>query len=158
MNNAHWGGEMAKFKDMRFQRAGVGDVTDLSSESLELLRAFDGIASISEIRTRVKLDSTTFKECFLELFKKRFIAEADFSTADVVESSEHLDASFLEIIIKEVVAVAGPMGELLVSDVLDELGLDPDQIPVSKKDALISAISENIPGEKQRKQFLDRCS
>lgn len=148
---------MAKFKDMRFQSAGVGNTGDLSSESLELLRAFDGIAPISEIRTRVNLDNTTFRECFLELFKKKLITEIDSSVADVAEVSENLDTSYLEIIVKEVVAVAGPMGELLVSDAMDELGLDASQIPINKKDLLIAAISESIPGEKQRKQFLDRC-
>ena len=148
---------MAKFKDMRFQSAGVGNTGELSPESLELLRAFDGIAPISEIRIRVKLDNTTFRECFLELFKKKFITEIDYSTADVAEVSEHLDSSFLETLVKEVVAVAGPMGELLVGDALDELGLDASQIPMHKKDIIIAAISESIPGEKQRKQFLDRC-
>ena len=144
---------MAKFKDMCFKRTNIGGSDSLLPQSLELLEAFDGVASMSEIRKRVGLESSVFKDCFLDLFKKKLIVEVNKPNDRPSTPVVYLDTSEIEKIKNAVVQVAGPLGEMLVQDVLEQMNLIPSQIPQEKLQDIIEAVSDSIPGEKQAAQF-----
>ncbi len=49
----------------------------------------------------------------------------------------------------------GPMGEILIEDILDEMGLQIDRIPVDAAPDFVRNIAREIPQEENRTLFED---
>ena len=148
---------MVKLRDMCFKKTDHGNIENgLNSDTLALLNAFDGRTPFFQIQQAARLPRTVFKESFLELYQKKLIKEVSKAPRPLSTKEEYLGDSILDDLRTAAVQVAGPIGELLVSDALEHLKLQPSTIPVSQLPNLVKIIAEDIPGEKQRKRFMEQ--
>lgn len=146
---------MAQLRDMCFKRTDLGTIEKhLNSDSMKLLQHFDGRTPFHQIQQMVGLPAAVFKSSFLELFQKKLIEEVHDPLTTSAGPVSFVNTSVLDKLRMAAIQVAGPIGELLVSDCIENMGLQPSKIPVSRLPELIQAISEDIPGEKQRSMFL----
>ncbi len=72
----------------------------------------------------------------------------------VAKSLRYLDRGFYDILKQQLTLYVGPMGELLLEDILDEMGLSAEKIPVHRTEELIQKAGEQIPDEAGRGRFV----
>lgn len=148
---------MAQLRDMCFKRTDLGTIEKhLNSDSMKLLQYFDGRTPFHQIQQMVGLPAAVFKSSFLELFQKKLIEEVHDPLSAQAGPVSFVDNAVLDKLRMAAIQVAGPIGELLVSDSIENMGLQPSKIPVSRLPELVRTIADDIPGEKQRSMFLDQ--
>ena len=65
----------------------------------------------------------------------------------------YLDRAFIEFLKTKLSEAVGPMGEILIEDIMDEMGLQIDRIPVDAASDFIRNIAREIPQEENRTLF-----
>ena len=77
------------------------------------------------------------------------LALAGFNKKDIA----YLDHVFLEALRINLSKVIGPMAEILIEDVVDDMKLKASEIPANQAAELINNLSLEIPDEKDRIEF-----
>ncbi len=113
---------------------------------IRVLLAIDERKSLYQIADEVGLDSTTFKQTLSKLLSQGLIEP-------VPKDFPLLDTSFLELLRINLSRAIGPMAEILIEDVTEEMGLDPSKIPIDQAAELITHLSLEVPDEKNQIQF-----
>lgn len=122
------------------------DEISLDADMIRLLLAIDESKSLTQIAEEVDMSRTTFKNALSRLLKQGLIepVQKDFPV---------LDKSFLEVLRINLSKAIGPMAEILIADVVDEMDLDAAAIPVNLAAELITQISLEVPEEESQIQF-----
>jgi hypothetical protein len=92
------------------------------------------------------MDAVTFKRTLAGLLAQGLIEP-------VQREIPPLDRSFLNAMRANLARAIGPMAEILMEEVLVEMGLDASRIPVEQAAELINRIALEIPGDAGRIQF-----
>lgn len=115
---------------------------------LEILALIEQNKSARQIRTELNIKGALLKQKIMALHKQNVI--------EVVDGTyEYLENEFLEIMRDKLIDLAGPLGELLLDDVLENLKLKPERIPKIITKDIIQSIAKGIPDEEQSKVFMD---
>lgn len=122
------------------------DELSLDADMIRLLIAIDESKSLYQIADEVDLDSTTFKQTLSKLLSQGLIEP-------VPKDIPLLDSSFLESLRINLSKAIGPMAEILIEDVAEEMGLDPSKIPINQAAELITHLSLEVPDEKNQILF-----
>ena len=122
------------------------DELSLDADMIRLLIAIDESKSLYQIADEVDLDSTTFKQTLSKLLSQGLIEP-------VPKDIPLLDSSFLEALRINLSKAIGPMAEILIEDVAEEMGLDPSKIPINQAAELITHLSLEVPDEKNQIRF-----
>ena len=72
----------------------------------------------------------------------------------VAKNLRYLDRGFYDILNKNLTLFVGPMGEVLLEDIMDEMGIYADKIPVHRTAELIQKAGEQIPDGADRDRFV----
>jgi len=122
------------------------DEISLDADMIRLLLAIDESKSLTQIAEEVDMSRTTFKNALSRLLKQGLIepVQKDFPV---------LDKSFLEVLRINLSKAIGPMAEILIADVVEEMDLDAAAIPVNLAAELITQISLEVPEEESQIQF-----
>ena len=72
-----------------------------------------------------------------------------------VKNLIYKDRSFIIFLKTKLSEAVGPMGEILIEDILDEMGLQIDRIPVDAAPDFVRNIAREIPQEENRTLFED---
>ncbi len=126
-------------------RAGNDEVS-LDADMIRLLIAIDESKSLFQISDEVDMDNTTFKQALSKLLAQSLIEP-------VQKDIRVLDESFLESLRINLSKAIGPMAEILIADVAEEMELDPARIPVNHAAELITHLSLEVSDEENRMQF-----
>lgn len=122
------------------------DEVSLDADMIHLLIAIDENKSLSQIADAADMDNTTFKQALSKLLAQSLIEP-------VQKDIRVLDESFLESLRINLSKAIGPMAEILIADVAEEMELDPARIPVNHAAELITHLSLEVSDEENRMQF-----
>jgi hypothetical protein len=122
------------------------DELSLDADMIRLLIAIDESKSLYQIADEVDLDSTTFKQTLSKLLSQGLIEP-------VPKDIPLLDSSFLESLRINLSKAIGPMAEILIEDVAEEMGLNPSKIPINQAAELITHLSLEVPDETNQIRF-----
>lgn len=139
---------MEKLKDVYFRKTGLAssDSMTFDQNMLTLLLAIEEDKSVLEISKEVKLEPSVFKECFVKLYKLKLIEKVD-------KGVEFIEGVVLNNIRDTLVQLLGPLGEMLMDDAAEQLNVEKSRIPQKDVPEYLMAIANEIPSEKQKREF-----
>jgi predicted transcriptional regulator len=118
----------------------------LDADMIRLLIAIDETKSLYQIAEEVDMENATFKRTLSKLLQQGLIEP-------VKKDLPALDERFIETLRINLSKIIGPMAEILIEDVMDEMDLNPSAIPVQQAAELINNLSLEVPDETNRIQF-----
>jgi len=122
------------------------DKVSLDADMIRLLIAINESKSLYQIADEVDMDNSSFKQALSRLLDQGLIEP-------VRKDISVLDESFLESLRINLSKAIGPMAEILIADVTEEMELDPDRIPVNQAAEMITHLSLEVPDEENQIQF-----
>jgi len=122
------------------------DAVSLDADMIRLLIAVDENKNLYQIAEEVDMGSLAFKTALSKLLDQGLIEP-------VQKDIPVLDQSFIETLRIHLSRAIGPMAEILIEDIAEEMEVDPAAIPVSQAAELIAHLSLEIPDEKNQMQF-----
>jgi len=122
------------------------DEISLDADMIRLLIAIDENKSLYQVAEEVDMQATTLKSTLSKLLEQGLIEP-------VKKDIAYLDHVFLEALRINLSKVIGPMAEILIEDVVDDMKLKASEIPANQAAELINNLSLEIPDEKDRIEF-----
>ena len=122
------------------------DQVSLDADMIRLLLAIDESKSLYQIADEVDLDNTSFRLALSKLLEQGLIEP-------VPKGAPVLDESFFESLRINLSRAIGPMAEILIADVMEEMDLDSAKIPVNHAAELITQLSLEVPDGESQIQF-----
>ena len=122
------------------------DEISLDADMIRLLIAIDENKSLYQISEEVDMQATTLKTTLSKLLAQGLIEP-------VKKDVPYLDHVFLEALRINLSKVIGPMAEILIEDVVEDMKLKASEIPANQAAELINNLSLEIPDEKNRIEF-----
>jgi hypothetical protein len=122
------------------------DKVSLDADMIRLLIAINESKSLYQIADEVDMDNSSFRQALSRLLDQGLIEP-------VQKDIPVLDESFLESLRINLSKAIGPMAEILIADVTEEMELDPDRIPVNQAAEMITHLSLEVPDEENQIQF-----
>jgi DNA-binding MarR family transcriptional regulator len=134
--------------NQRYRKVTRLDSTEvcLDADMIRLLIAIDDRKPLEQIAAEVGMASSTLTATVSKLLELNLI-EA------VQKNRQFLDDRFITKLKLNLSRAVGPMAEILIEDVVEDLNLTVNEIPKSQVAELISALAFEIPDEDSRIQF-----
>ena len=120
----------------------------LDAEMIRLLMAIDENKNISQIARAAEMNLSQVKDVLVRLLKLELVVP-------VKKDVTYLEQPFINFVKTKLSEFVGPMGEILIEDILDEMGLRIDRIPVNAAPDFVRNIAGEIPQEENRTLFAD---
>ena len=118
----------------------------LDADMIRLLIAIDESKSLYQIADEMDLDNTTLRRALSKLLDQGLIEP-------VQKDIKVMDDSFLESLQINLSKAIGPMAEILIAEVMEEMDLDPDGIPFNHAAEMITQLSLEVPDGENQIQF-----
>ncbi|MBI5581790.1 MAG: hypothetical protein HY895_21760 [Deltaproteobacteria bacterium] len=118
----------------------------LNADMIRLLLVIDERKSLYQISAEAEMDAATFKRTMRNLLEQGLIEPVQRDTLP-------LDHTFLQVMRLNLSRVIGPMAEILIDDVMAEMGLGPSRIPADQAAEIINRLAREIPDELGQIQF-----
>ena len=118
----------------------------LDADMIRLLIAIDESKSLYQIADEMDMDNTTLRRALSKLLDQGLIEP-------VQKDIKVMDDSFLESLQINLSKAIGPMAEILIAEVMEEMELDPDGIPVNHAAEMITQLSLEVPDGENQIQF-----
>ena len=122
------------------------DEISLDANMIRLLIAIDENKSLNQIAEEVDMSGSEFKSTLSRLLEQGLIEP-------VQKKLMVLDKSFLEMLRVNLSKAIGPIAEILIEDVAEEMQLEPSAIPINQAAELITQLSLEVPDEESQIQF-----
>lgn len=122
------------------------DQLTMDSGMIRLFIAIDENKTVSQIADELGLSLSGLREALAKLLNLKLIEPIDKRTKPVSKD-------FLKALGYHLTVAVGPMGSILIDDVLTEMGLTKSNIPVEKAAELVSTLAHEIPEDDNRIQF-----
>jgi len=118
----------------------------LDAEMIRLLMAIDENKNISQVARVAEMNLSRVRDILGKLLKLKLVVQ-------VAKEIIYIDRSFITFLKTKLSEAVGPMGEILIEDILDEMGLQVDKIPVDAAPDFVRNIAREIPQEENRTLF-----
>lgn len=128
-------------------RKNMEEIT-LDAEMIRLLMAIDESKNISQVARAAEMNLSQVRDALAKLLKLELVVP-------VKKDVTYLEQSFINFLKTKLSESVGPMGEILIEDILDEMGLQIDRIPVNAAPDFVRNIAREIPQEENRTLFED---
>ena len=122
------------------------DAVSLDADMIRLLIAIDENKNLYQIAEEVDMGTATFKKALSKLLNQGLIEP-------VQKDIPVLDQSFIETLRINLSRAIGPMAEILIEDMAEEMEIDALAIPVNQAAELIAHLSLEVPDEDNQMQF-----
>jgi len=122
------------------------DAVSLDADMIRLLIAIDENKNLYQIAEEVDMGTATFKKALSKLLNQGLIEP-------VQKDIPVLDQSFVETLRINLSRAIGPMAEILIEDMAEEMEIDASAIPVNQAAELIAHLSLEVPDEDNQMQF-----
>ena len=122
------------------------DAVSLDADMIRLLIAIDENKNLYQIAEEVDMGTAAFKKALSNLLNQGLIEP-------VQKDIPVLDQAFIETLRINLSRAIGPMAEILIEDMAQEMELDSSAIPVNQAAELIAHLSLEVPDEDNRMQF-----
>ena len=128
-------------------RKNMEEIT-LDADMIRLLMAIDENKNISQVARAAEMNLSQVRGVLAKLLKLKLVVP-------VKKDVSYLEQSFINFLKTKLSESVGPMGEILIEDILDEMGLQIDRIPVNAAPDFVRNIAREIPQEENRTLFED---
>jgi len=118
----------------------------LDADMIRLLIAIDESKSLYQIADEMDMDNITFRGTLSKLLDQGLIEP-------VQKDIKVMGVSFLESLQINLSKAIGPMAEILIAEVMEEMELDPDAIPVNRAAEMITQLSLEVADKENIIQF-----
>lgn len=118
----------------------------LNADMIRLLLVIDEHKSLYQISAEAEMDAATFKRTLGRLLEQGLVEP-------VQRDALPLDRTFLHAMRLNLSRLIGPMAEILIDEVMAEMGLSPSNIPSDQAAEIINRLALEIPDEPSRIQF-----
>jgi DNA-binding phage protein len=118
----------------------------LDAEMIRLLMAIDENKNISQVARAAEMNLPQVRNTLSKLLELKLVLP-------VTKDTIYLKQSFIEFLKTKLSEAVGPMGEILIEDILDEMGLQIDRIPVNTAPDFLGNIAREIPQVENRTVF-----
>ena len=134
--------------DLYFRKVIRKDSAEISldADMIRLLIAIDVNKSLYQIAEEVDMQATTLKSTLSRLLEQGLIEP-------VKKDIPYLDRVFLQALQIHLSKIIGPIAEILIEDVVEEMDLKATEIPANQAAELINHLALEIPDEKDRIEF-----
>jgi hypothetical protein len=118
----------------------------MDADMIRLLVAVDENKDMSQIAKETGLDEYTLRDNLAKLLRLGLIEP-------VSKSIRYLDRTFHDILSRNLTLIVGPMGDVILDDILADMGISAHKIPVHRAAELIRKVGEQIPDQESRSRF-----
>ena len=134
--------------DLYFRKVIRKDSNEISldADMIRLLIAIDENKSFYQIAEEVDMQAATLKTTLSKLLDQGLIEPVN-------KDVPYLNHLFLEALRINLSKAIGPMAEILIVDVVEDMNLKASEIPTNQAAELINNLSLEIPEEKNRIEF-----
>ena len=122
------------------------DEISLDADMIRLLIAIDESKSLNQIAEEVDMSNAAFKVALSKLLQQGLIES-------VQKDLPVLDNAFLEALRINLSKAIGPIAEILIADVTEEMQVNSSAIPINQAAELITQLSLEVPDEENQMQF-----
>ncbi|MDY6792589.1 MAG: hypothetical protein SWH54_15110 [Thermodesulfobacteriota bacterium] len=126
-------------------RQNMEEIT-LDAEMIRLLMVIDENKNISQVAREAEMNLAQVRDVLVKLLKLELVVP-------VKKDITYLEQSFITFLKTKLSESVGPMGQILLEDILDEMGLQIDRIPVNAAPNFVRNIAREIPQEENRTLF-----
>lgn len=130
------------------QRRDADETVMLSLGALHLWRSMDGSRSLRELAEANGAPLADLTAAAQELLEHGLVEFAALKVAD---------PRFARELTREAVDLLGPVGSIVVEDVLIELGVSQDTLPLALVDEFVSEVTRAFPNGDRRSEFARRA-
>lgn len=123
------------------------DPVTMDADMIGVLLAVDENTDMRQVARETGLHESVLRNTLAKLLRLRLIEP-------VAKSLRYLDRGFYEILKKQLTLHVGPMGEVILEDILDDMGISAEKIPVHRTEELIRKAGEQIPDGTGRDRFV----
>jgi len=120
----------------------------LDVEMIRLLMAIDENKNISQVARAAEMNLSRVRDILGKLLKLELVVQV---TKEII----YIDRAFIGFLKTKLSEAVGPMSEILIEDITDEMGLQIDRIPVDAAPDFVRNIAREIPQEENRTLFED---
>jgi len=121
----------------------------LDAEMIRLLMAIDENKNIAQVAKRAEMTLAKVRDVLAKLLELELVVP-------VMKEVVYLDRGFIDFLRKKLSEAVGPMGEILIEDILEEMGLQIDKVPVYTAADFVRNIAGEIPQGENRTLFEDQ--
>jgi len=131
-----------------FKPALKGDVGELSLDgmTLKVLLLLDGKKDLATVAKELGIRLGEIRSMVLRLLELQIVERVE-TPASLVEED------FLDFLKAEFSIAVGPIAEILIEDVLQDLGIEPEKIPRHRVSEVVESLSKEIPRDENRISF-----
>ena len=124
---------------------------NIKADQWKVLALANGMRTVTQIAEALKWDEFRTSRVICQMVQSRLLErEEDVKSL----GKKWVTEDFFPAIENELKRAMGPVAPLIIDDKLDELGIAKEYIPREKAGFIIEALSEEIPQEIKRKEFL----
>jgi len=138
-------GNIASSVYRRSVRDDLGEVS-LDSRMLTLLMQINGEKNTAELAGELGLTLSDIRDVLIRLDHLGLIEE-------VISSVPTLSGDFYPFLTDQLSKAMGPMAEILLEDLLQEMALERESIPLTRAAELVDALAREIPRNEKRAAF-----
>jgi len=118
----------------------------MDADMIGVLLAIDENKDMRQVIKETGLAETALRTTLAKLLEFGLIEP-------VAKSIRYLDQTFYELLRKNLTIFVGPMGEFILEDIMDEMGISAAKVPVHRTAELIRKAGEQIPDDANRIRF-----
>jgi hypothetical protein len=123
----------------------LGDVS-IDSRLLRVFLAFDGIKTLERVAKETNLDMGTMREIISRLMSLELVEPAN-------KAMLTLDKEFVDYLTSQLSRALGPIGGLLIEEVMVEMGYSLKQFPSAQAAELIDLLAREIQRDEKKNPF-----
>jgi hypothetical protein len=131
-----------------FKRVLKGDIGEFSldSQMLKVLMELDGKKNLGAIAGALNMNLKTIRDAVGRLQRLQLVEM-------VQKETPMMGKDFFDFLSGQLSIAMGPIAEVLIEDELQEMGLDPVNIPRHRAAELVDLLARQIPREEKRIEF-----
>ena len=138
-------GEISFMVFKHVTRENAGEFS-LDGQMLSVLMELDGRKSVAVVAKNTGLGMGTLRRLISKLFELNLIEPVE-------EAISRLDEDFFDYLKSQLAVAIGPIAEIIIEDVVLDLGHSLSQFPSSRAAELIDLISREIQREEKKNSF-----
>lgn len=123
----------------------------LDAEMIRLLMAIDENKNISQVARAVDMNLTKVREILGKLLEMELVVP-------VMKEIRYLDQAFMGFLKTKLKEAVGPMGDIIIEDILEEMNLDANRVPMGSAADFVTKIAGEIPRGENRTRFENEVS
>ncbi len=124
----------------------------LDRETWRILAHLDGVSNVGQVGERLNMSFTDLRRRLSRLVESGMLVSVEVGPASRTQPSS-INGDFISALRGFLTDALGPMAEVVLEDVLEEMGESLDALPRSRAAELVEVLAAEIPRDEKRLAF-----